>query len=75
MAVDYEAARAELVQTLLDRITADTYPSTTMLNMLESLLTEEELPEYVLFLQDKIREDTYPSIPLLNRLVDITKPD
>src|SRR5690625_1327844 len=74
MAADYDAARAELVQTMLQKIKQDAYPSTTMLNLLEDLLTDEEMPEYVLFLQDRIRDDQYPSIPLLNRLVAIAAP-
>jgi hypothetical protein len=69
-----EEARAELVKTLLQKVNEDTYPSTTMLDLIEELLTDDELPDYVLFLQDRIRADQYPSIPLINRLVNIAKP-
>ena len=69
-----EEARAELVRTLLQKVNEDTYPSTTMLNLLEELLHDEEMPEYVLFLQERIRADKYPSIPLMDRLVQIAKP-
>jgi len=69
-----EEVRAELVRTLLEKINQDTYPSTTMLNLLEELLHDEELPEYVMFLQQRIAADQYPSIPLMDRLVQITKP-
>ena len=69
-----EEARAALVKTLLQKINEDTYPSTTMLDLLEELLHDEELPDYVLFLQERIRADKYPSIPLMNRLVNIAKP-
>ena len=69
-----EAARAELVKVLLEKINADTYPSTTMLNLLEELLHDEEMPEYVMFLQQRISADKYPSIPLMDRLVQIAKP-
>jgi hypothetical protein len=66
--ITQDDARAELVRTLLQKVQADTYPSTTMLDMIEEILTPEELPAYVVFLQDKLRDDTYPSISMLDRL-------
>jgi hypothetical protein len=69
--VTNEDARAELVATLLDKVKNDTYPSTTMLDWIEELLTDEELPAYIVFLQDRIRNEQYPSIPLMNRLKNL----
>ena len=66
--IDQDDARGELVKTLLMKVQADQYPSTTMLDLIEELLTPEEIPTYVVFLQEKIREEQYPSIPLLKRL-------
>ena len=66
--IDHDDARAELVATLLDKVSDDQYPSTTMLDLIEQLLTPEEQPAYVVFLQDRIRSERYPSIPLLKRL-------
>ena len=66
--IDQEDARAELVATLLDKVQNDQYPSTTMLDLIESMLTPEEMPAYVVFLQDRIRSELYPSMPLLRRL-------
>ena len=66
--IDHDDARAELVATLLDKVNNDQYPSTTMLDLIEELLTPEEQPAYVVFLQDRIRSERYPSIPLLKRL-------
>lgn len=63
-----EDARGELVTTLLQKVRDDRYPSTTMLDMIEGLLTPEEMPAYVVLLQQRLREDQYPSIPLLKRL-------
>lgn len=68
MAVDPEDARAALVQTLLEKVRDDTYPSATMLDLIEDLITPEETPAYIQFLQGKLRDDQYPSIPLLKRL-------
>ena len=66
--IDQDDARAELVATLLEKVRQDQYPSTTMLDLIEELLTPEETPAYVVFLQDRIRSESYPSIPLLKRL-------
>jgi len=66
--VTNEDARQALVRTLLDKVQDDPYPSTTMLDMLEELLTPNEIPAYVVLLQDRLREDRFPSIPMLKRL-------
>jgi hypothetical protein len=66
--IEPDDARAELVATLLEKVQDDQYPSTTMLDLIEDLLTPEEIPAYVVFLQDRIRSERYPSIPLLKRL-------
>jgi hypothetical protein len=60
--------RSTLVQELLDRIETEPYPSVTMLDMIESLLAPDELPEYVQLLIDRVHADVYPSIPMLNRI-------
>ncbi len=74
MAIDTDDARAELVATLLQKVRDDTYPSTTMLDLIEKLLTPEEQPTYVVLLQDKIRAERYPSMPLLIRLSQLVAP-
>jgi hypothetical protein len=71
--IDSEDARAELVATLLEKVKNDRYPSTTMLDLIEELLTPEETPAYVVFLQDRLRSDRYPSIPMLDRLTQLVK--
>jgi hypothetical protein len=69
--IDHDDARAELVRTLLEKVSEDQYPSTTMLDLIEELLTPEEEPAYVVFLQERLRSDRYPSIPMLSRLVQL----
>ena len=71
MAVDPDLARGALMQTLLEHIQDDPYPSSTMMDLVEELLTEEEVPAYVLLLQDKIRQDRFPSVSMMNRLKDL----
>jgi hypothetical protein len=39
-----------------------------MLDMIEELLTPEELPAYIVVLQERIRSEQFPSIPMLHRL-------
>jgi hypothetical protein len=74
MPVSTDDARAELVFTLLQKVRDDTYPSTTMLDLIENLLTPEEEPTYVVVLQDKIRAERFPSMPLLIRLSQLVSP-
>ena len=63
--------RHELMQVLLDKVAADTYPSVTMLDMIEDMLTPEDVEPYVEVLMDKIRADNYPSIDLMSRVKDL----
>jgi hypothetical protein len=74
MTVTADDARAELVTTLLQKVRDDVYPSTTMLDLIENLLTPEEQPTYVVLLQDKIRSERFPSMPLLIRLSKLVAP-
>jgi hypothetical protein len=39
-----------------------------MLNLLEELITEDELAAYVTVLLDKVSQDQIPIIPMLDRL-------
>jgi hypothetical protein len=66
---EVEQTRAALIDLLLSKVKEDTYPSTTMLDLLEQMLTTEELPAYAAVLMDKIANDTYPSASMMKRLV------
>ena len=66
--IEHDDARAELVRSLMEKVIEDRYPSTTMMDTIEELLTPEEVPTYIVALQDKLRDETYPSIPMINRL-------
>lgn len=68
---DRDDARAALLRTLLEKVSEERYPSTTMLDLIEELLTEEEYPAYVQFLQGRLRDDRFPSIPMLKRLTNL----
>jgi hypothetical protein len=59
-----QAAFAEI---LLDRITGDRYPSSTHMDMFESLAPPRQRARFVLYLLDRIARDANPSIPMMQR--------
>jgi hypothetical protein len=64
--------RSEVLNVLLEKVAADTYPSETMLDLIEQLAQPDEIPAYAAILVDKVRADTYPSISMLKRLVELS---
>lgn len=64
----YEVRR-EILRALMSRVANDRYPSTTMLDLIEELLTPDEIPAYAEMLMERIRGDKYPSIPMINRVM------
>jgi hypothetical protein len=71
---EVEKTRAALLDLLLNKVNDDTYPSATTLDLIEQLLTPEELPAYGAVLMRKISQDTYPSASMMKRLVALTSP-
>lgn len=72
MAKDGNDVRREVLRVLMGKVASDDYPSTTMLDMIESMLTPDEVPAYAELLMEKIRRDRFPSIPMLNRVMSLT---
>ncbi|RIQ21478.1 hypothetical protein [Jiangella rhizosphaerae] len=64
-----DVVRKIVLESLMRKVEADHYPSPTMLDYIESLLTEDDLPDYVALLADRVEQDQYPSIPMLQRLL------
>jgi hypothetical protein len=64
--------RAEIIDALMEKVDTDPYPSNTMLNMIEDLITPEELPRYAESLLRRIHSDNFPSIPMIARLKRLT---
>jgi hypothetical protein len=64
--------RAEIVDALMEKVDTDPYPSNTMLNYIEELMTPDELPRYAQSLLNRIHTDKFPSIPMINRLKKLT---
>ena len=64
--------RSQLLQLLLGKVDEDTYPSSTMLDMIEDLLTPAEVQIYARVLMSKVANDNYPSISMLHRLIALS---
>jgi hypothetical protein len=69
---EIEQTRSALLDLLLSKVKDDKYPSATTLDLLEELLTPDELPAYAGVLMEKIASDQYPSASLMKRLVSLT---
>lgn len=65
-------AREAMSRLLIDTIRRDTYPSTTMMDIVESQISDEELPEYLDMLMQKIDGDRFPSMDMIRRVVALT---
>ena len=67
--MDGAALRQRLLDSLLERIQDDTYPSPTMMDYVEnSMKTREQVLAYAETLLDKIDATRYPSSSMINRL-------
>ncbi|TDC52620.1 hypothetical protein E1212_08510 [Jiangella ureilytica] len=64
-----EVVRRILLDSLMRKVEADLYPSSTMLDQIESLLTEDDIADYAAILVAHIDEDFYPSIPMIQRVL------
>jgi hypothetical protein len=61
----------EIVSLLIEKVRRDPYPSGTMMDLIEELLTPEDLPTYADALMEKIRADEFPSLDMMCRLRDL----
>jgi hypothetical protein len=63
-----EQVRQALLDELIGLIEKDTYPSSTFMDMVEELLTPDDLERYTEVLLDKVRDEQYPSVSMLARI-------
>jgi hypothetical protein len=68
---DQYDVRVQLLETLLQKLEDDRYPSTTTLDMIEELLAPDEVPVYAEVLLNRIRSDAFPSVPMMARLKNL----
>ena len=66
-----DEAQGWLVQTLLDKLRADPYPSATQMQIIEEVIPRAMVPDYLEVLIDKVSEDNMPSIPMLKRIARV----
>ncbi len=64
-----ERQRQSVLELLLDKVRQDTYPSATHLDMIEQLMTPDDIDSYREVLFEKVETENYPSISILDRLV------
>jgi hypothetical protein len=69
---EFDDARIQLLRSLITKVEKERYPSTTMLDYIEELLTPEELPRYTRVLMRHIDNDEFPSIPMIDRLKNVS---
>jgi hypothetical protein len=60
--------RHEIVSLLMEKVHRDPFPSSSMMDTIEELLTPDEVPAYAGVLMEKIRADEFPSLDLINRV-------
>ena len=63
--------RAQLFETLMAKVDADPYPSATHLDIIESILTPDDVSRYAQALLARIQEDTFPSVSLIQRVQNL----
>ena len=61
-------AQQVLAGFLMERVRADHHPSVTQMKMIEEMLPQEMVPEYLDVLLEKVAADNWPSIDMLRRL-------
>ena len=65
---DRQEAQTAIARLLLDKIQADTYPSSTHMDMLEQMMPRTLRSEYFEVLLEKVGADQWPSISMLRRM-------
>ena len=64
--------REEVLDVLLEKIRNDRYPSTTMMDDVEQILTPWRREDYADVLLEKVRENRYPSRSMIQRLLRLS---
>lgn len=64
--------RQLLLRSLMKKVAEDPYPSSTMMDTIEELLTPEDVPAYAKVLMQHIDADRFPSTPMIDRLRNLS---
>jgi hypothetical protein len=57
---------------LIDQIRTDPFPSTTMMDIVETGMGEDDVEAYADVLLEKVSGDRFPSLDMVNRLLRLT---
>jgi hypothetical protein len=60
--------KSQLLDLLIDKVRGDSFPSPTMLDMIEEILDEDHVDQYARTLLEKVESDPYPSMDHMQRL-------
>ena len=66
------SVREQVLDILLEKIEHDRYPSSTMMDDVERLLTPWRRQDYARVLVEKVRGDRYPSRSMIQRLLRLS---
>lgn len=66
------SVREQVLDVLLEKIRGDRYPSPTMMDDVESLLTPWRIEDYAQVLMEKVRDDRFPSHAMIKRLARLS---
>jgi hypothetical protein len=64
--------REQVLDLLLEKVEADRYPSSAMLDDIERILTPWRREDYADVLMEKIRRDRYPSRAMIERVLRLS---
>jgi hypothetical protein len=71
MAQDQVDVQGELLRSLLRKVSSDPYPSSSMMDTVEELLTPETVGAYAKVLLEHIENDNFPSVSMIDRLKNL----
>lgn len=60
--------RDRFLDDLIERIHQDKYPSLAQMNLVESLLPQQDMSVYLEILLEKVESEEYPSLDMLARV-------
>jgi hypothetical protein len=64
--------RSELLKNLISKVEDDPFPSNTMLDLIEQLLTPDDVPGYARVLMSKVADEQFPSMTMLRRIQGVS---
>lgn len=63
--------RAKYLRSLIEKVHADRYPSTTHMDLIEQSIPPGWLPVYLEVLLSKVADDEHPSVSMLKRIAAV----